>query len=419
MIQAGDETGTGRGGVSIYGTHFKDEFHSRLKFTHRGIVACANQNAPNTNNSQFFITLDRCEDLDNRYTIFGKVVGDTIFNVIRISEVPVDSRSRPLEPIGIEGCEVLWNPFEDIIPRIQKPSTESQEDSDQQITRQKKKGVKNLALLSFGEDEEIEEMEQSTTQKKKIRSAHDVLDDNTLVHEDEETRQLRLKEEEKRKQKRIENVRNTLATKPLIASTLPETNDAKPSLEERLKAKLQSSKPDTIPMPIMESSPVPTSIQERPQMGFDRLYVKKRKPMETEEDTALLNKTERYRERLKQRKKLYGEREKATLAKLRQFQSSLNKDTPSSTYPAPKKSTESSVNVELPAAWRVGDYLKDMERIGVTELLTHELRFDKTQKDSMSRDMHALDDYIVIDSRLESSINDDINVEKWDHKPNS
>ena len=74
MIQAGDETGTGKGGVSVYGSHFKDEFHTRLRFTHRGIVACANQNAPNTNNSQFFITLDRCEDLDKRYTIFGKVV---------------------------------------------------------------------------------------------------------------------------------------------------------------------------------------------------------------------------------------------------------------------------------------------------------------------------------------------------------
>lgn len=36
--------------------------------------------------------------------------------------MPVDSRSKPLEPVGIEGCEVLWNPFEDIVPRVQVPT---------------------------------------------------------------------------------------------------------------------------------------------------------------------------------------------------------------------------------------------------------------------------------------------------------
>jgi cyclophilin family peptidyl-prolyl cis-trans isomerase len=44
---------------SIYGAPFKDEFHSRLKFSHRGLVACANRNEPHTNGSQFFITLDK------------------------------------------------------------------------------------------------------------------------------------------------------------------------------------------------------------------------------------------------------------------------------------------------------------------------------------------------------------------------
>lgn len=47
------------GGESIYGAPFKDEFHSRLRFSHRGLVACANANAPHTNGSQFFVTLDK------------------------------------------------------------------------------------------------------------------------------------------------------------------------------------------------------------------------------------------------------------------------------------------------------------------------------------------------------------------------
>jgi peptidyl-prolyl cis-trans isomerase SDCCAG10 len=60
MVQGGDPTGTGQGGSSIYGTPFFDEFHSRLKFNRRGIVAMANPGAVNMNESQFFMTVDQC-----------------------------------------------------------------------------------------------------------------------------------------------------------------------------------------------------------------------------------------------------------------------------------------------------------------------------------------------------------------------
>lgn len=62
------------GGESIYGGVFADEFHSRLRFNHRGLVACANAGSPHSNGSQFFISLDRCDWLDRRNTIFGKVI---------------------------------------------------------------------------------------------------------------------------------------------------------------------------------------------------------------------------------------------------------------------------------------------------------------------------------------------------------
>lgn len=63
--------------------------HSHSHTSHRGIVACANQNEPNTNLSQFFITMDKCDWLDRKNTIFGKVVGDTIYNLARINELDV------------------------------------------------------------------------------------------------------------------------------------------------------------------------------------------------------------------------------------------------------------------------------------------------------------------------------------------
>ena len=95
MIQTGDPTGTGRGGESVYGEPFKDELHSRIKFNHRGQVAMANSGARDTNGSQFFITLERCDWIDRKHTIFGKVGGHTIYNALQIAEVEVEG-DRPL-----------------------------------------------------------------------------------------------------------------------------------------------------------------------------------------------------------------------------------------------------------------------------------------------------------------------------------
>jgi len=73
MIQGGDPTGTGRGGASIWGKSFKDEFNKDVKFDGPGVVAMANS-GPGTNGSQFFITTTETPHLHMRHTIFGKVV---------------------------------------------------------------------------------------------------------------------------------------------------------------------------------------------------------------------------------------------------------------------------------------------------------------------------------------------------------
>lgn len=178
IVQGGDPTGTGTGGESIYGAPFKDEFHSRLRFIRRGLVAMANA-GPHDNGSQFFFTLGRADELNNKHTIFGKITGDTIYNMLRLTEVDIDDDERPRNPHKIKSCEVLFNPFDDIIPReIKKPKKEKPEEEEKKL---KPKGTKNFSLLSFGEEAEEEEEEVnrvSQSMKGKSKSSHDLLKDD-------------------------------------------------------------------------------------------------------------------------------------------------------------------------------------------------------------------------------------------------
>ncbi len=95
MIQGGDPTGTGRGGSSIWGKPFEDEFHPDLRFDRPGLLAMANS-GPNSNGSQFFITVAATPWLNNRHTIFGEVTGG--YEVVEaIVNSPAGDGNRPRE----------------------------------------------------------------------------------------------------------------------------------------------------------------------------------------------------------------------------------------------------------------------------------------------------------------------------------
>ena len=99
MVQGGDPTGTGRGGESIYGGKFEDENTRNLKHTGAGVVSMANS-GPNTNGSQFFITLKPTPFLDGKHTVFGRVYSGMSV-VQRMGLVPTDQDDKPKTPITI------------------------------------------------------------------------------------------------------------------------------------------------------------------------------------------------------------------------------------------------------------------------------------------------------------------------------
>ena len=173
MAQTGDPTGTGTGGESVYGAPFKDECHGRLRFTHRGLLGMASS-GPNTNGSQFFMTLANCEWLDNKHTIFGKVTGNSLYNLPRFNDLEVDGQDRPEHPPRIERTEVLFDPFEDIVPRSKAPAA-----AEEAPAKRRKKEKKNYSLLSFGEEQQDDDAKLDAANVK-AGSSHDALDDPTL-----------------------------------------------------------------------------------------------------------------------------------------------------------------------------------------------------------------------------------------------
>lgn len=107
MIQGGDPQGDGRGGP---GYRFSDEFHPELQFNRSYLLAMANS-GPNTNGSQFFITVAKTDWLNYRHTIFGEVADEQSRQVVdTIATAKTGANDRPVEDVVIQRVEIVRQP---------------------------------------------------------------------------------------------------------------------------------------------------------------------------------------------------------------------------------------------------------------------------------------------------------------------
>ncbi|GAA5879833.1 hypothetical protein JCM16303_004199 [Sporobolomyces ruberrimus] len=141
MLQGGDPTGTGRGGESIWGKPFEDEYNVRnaLKHDQRGTLSMANS-GPNTNGSQFFLTFrESCPHLDGKHTVFGRLVGGQDV-LSKLERVPIDpATDRPLKPVILEDVQVFGDPFEEYKGRL---SRRLKREEEERLGRNEKERLK-------------------------------------------------------------------------------------------------------------------------------------------------------------------------------------------------------------------------------------------------------------------------------------
>ena len=285
ILQGGDPTGTGNGGESIYdggayggdldpwpmdqrrgknagpmGVNFKDEAHSRLKFNRRGLLGMANESKPDTNGSQFFFTLDKAPELDGKNTMFGRVVGDTIYNLARMGEAEVaEGSERPVYPIKITGIEVLVNPFEDMKKRERVATRSQQQVVSFKPQKKKKPKAGGKKLLSFGDEEGGGDDDAPVIKKAKFDTRI------VMVEEEEEsTAAPTVKPPKSSSVKKVQDkaVKKSIpAHEPTVSKTKPETT--RPPSPPPRHPPQQSRE---VPNPMYEeSSPEPEPEPERPK----------------------------------------------------------------------------------------------------------------------------------------------------------
>ncbi|KIV93027.1 hypothetical protein PV10_04272 [Exophiala mesophila] len=250
VIQTGDPTGTGEGGTNIYEDRefenydddwarvmgrekgekirFGDEIHSRLKFNRRGLVGMAKGSGDGSASgygSQFFITLADCRaELDGKCTMFGRVEGEGIYNVVKVAEGElVEGTERPLYPEKILRAEIIEMPKGEAWQKMRKREKIEKRVVETSIKKKAVKKKAGKALLSFGGDDEGDDGPGVAVRPKKAKFNPNLIEGGGA----EEDRPSKTNGKSQTKEPApIE--RKKAPPAPPVASTLPQKRKASP-----------------------------------------------------------------------------------------------------------------------------------------------------------------------------------------------
>lgn len=388
LVQTGDPTGDGSGGEDIYdGKSFATEHHSRIKFNYRGRVAMASNNG-----SQFFITLDKADWLTGKHCIFGKVTGDSIYNVTRMAEIETDKDDRPFDPPKVIRMDVVLSPFSDIVPR--PDSKRSQQEAAKKEASAPSKPVLTRAIraapqmLSFHDaDDDEEEASISVTRapilsKSGPRAAapKEISLPELPKQKKMDSRTSALSEIEQEAERLRNEIRASLLQKE-------ELGKSKFDATEHVEKELSELAPDATYMRSLRPAAPSTSA---PAASISALET---------DPNSVLDAYSSNRTKYLARKRERGSRQSETLSRLAKFQSELRQ--------AQKKTTGTAKQEKTTYH---GQILEDMDDDVSGEWKTHKLQFSKHIDDSYKGFLQIgsggdkaqeEDNIVVIDTKLE------------------
>ncbi|ETB59649.1 hypothetical protein YYC_03080 [Plasmodium yoelii 17X] len=292
LIQTGDHTNTGLYNEYAFKEPFKNECNSRLKFLYMGCVAFANLNIDSpSNGSQFFITLDKSEWLNNKSTLFGKVAKHSLYNLIKFNNIKTNKNDEPIEDIPyIEYVKVIENPFHHLIPSIHYKEDKIKQKTEECSEIKPKKSLKpNLLSFAF-EGSDADQEEEKEEEKVEEKGEEKVEEKGEEENEDEKG------EEEKE-----------------------DDNEEEEKGEAEMEAEMENDQEED---EHAEEKQAKIDLLKKKTTEIEKLNPKKNKsPSSLKEITDL---DEEYLKKIKKHKKMSKkEREKESLKKLKEFDNRL------------------------------------------------------------------------------------------------
>lgn len=298
----------------------KYEVHSRLRFNHRGQVAMAlgvedNDNATDEQQQlqpQFYITLDEAPYLDGKHVLFGTITGPTMFNALRIGRTDVDEATN--QPSDLEhapritSVKIVDNPmFPDLVPQDNVPWKEvKQSEEPAKKKKRKRKGKKDVNVLSFGNEFEDEEGMDGGGG---IKSSHDVVSNQTSLSN--------------RVDEKVKEAVTTAGNQVVVKKNVVKEQDQVEISEDKPTAPMAIARSDEIKVATAVKPAQPSTVAN----GSHHLEKKKPPPEEAKKPkkpSAIEARLAKYKN-LKASKSSKQQREEDTMAKLSAFQGKVRK----------------------------------------------------------------------------------------------